>query len=214
MQLLPNPELGLDVENIASGGSSGFNGAEVTAALSQKLELGGKRSKRTTIAALEAEALKAEIASDERNVRIADSAFTTLLEARQLRELSERNLVRARKLSTLDTLLEVGKSNRIDVGKAKLAISEARENLAEARSAESDAAAELAKRSMGRWRGQCHRLRIARRTGRFRPIRSGVRDLAPSGDACRRVAFRPCASHLRSRKSEAFLRCRGRWSSP
>lgn len=144
--LRPNPELGLDVENFAgSGGSRGFNGAEITAALSQKLELGGKRSKRTVVAALKAAALKAEIASDERNVRIAaDRAFTTLLEARKLRELSKRNLTRAEEnLRTLNTLLEVGKSNRIDVGKAKLAISEAKESLAEARSAESDAAAEL-----------------------------------------------------------------------
>ncbi|MCP5537105.1 MAG: TolC family protein [Akkermansiaceae bacterium] len=144
--LRPNPELGLDLENFAGrGGSRGFNGAEITAALSQKMELGGKRSKRTMIAALKAAELKAEIASDERNVRIAaDIAFTTLLEARKLRELSQRNLTRAEEnLSTLNTLLEVGKSNQIDVGKAKLAISEAKESLAEARSAESAAAAEL-----------------------------------------------------------------------
>lgn len=134
------------MENFAgSGESSGFNGAEITAALSQKLELGGKRSKRTMVAALKSAALKAEIASEERNIRIAaDRAFTTLLEARKLRELSEQNLGRAEEnLSTLNTLLEVGKSNRIDVGKARLAISEAKENLAEARSTESNASAEL-----------------------------------------------------------------------
>jgi cobalt-zinc-cadmium efflux system outer membrane protein len=144
--LPPNPEIGLDVENFAgSGESSGFNGAEITTALSQKLELGGKRSKRTMVAALKAAALKAEIASEERNIRIAaDRAFTSLLEARKLRELSEQNLGRAEEnLSTLNTLLEVGKSNRIDVGKARLAISEAKENLSEARSAESNASAEL-----------------------------------------------------------------------
>ncbi|GAA5483933.1 cobalt-zinc-cadmium resistance protein CzcC [Haloferula sargassicola] len=144
--LPPNPELGFDVENFAgNGGSRGFNGAEITAALSQKLELGGKRSKRSLVAALEAEALRAEIASDEREIRIAtDRAFTTLLEARQVREFSEQNLARAEEnRGTLDALLEAGKSTRIDVGKATLAVSEAKELLAESRSAESNAAAEL-----------------------------------------------------------------------
>ena len=144
--LPPNPELGFDVENFAgNGGSRGFDGAEITAALSQKLELGGKRSKRSLVATLEAEALRAEIANSEREVRIAaDRAFTTLLEARQVRELSEQNVTRAEEnLGTLDALLEAGKSNRIDVGKAKLAVSKAKELLAESRSAESNAAAEL-----------------------------------------------------------------------
>jgi outer membrane protein, heavy metal efflux system len=51
--LLPNPELGVEVENIA--GSGEFNGtdvAETTVALSQLIELGGKRSKRTRVASL------------------------------------------------------------------------------------------------------------------------------------------------------------------
>lgn len=144
--LPPNPELGIDIENFSgSGGSRNFEGAEMTATLSQRLEIGGKRPKRTLVAALEAEALRAEIAADEREVRIAaDRGFTTLLEAREIRELSVRNLDRAgENLNTLKTLLEAGKSNRIDVAKAKLAVSEARELLAEARSAESNAAAEL-----------------------------------------------------------------------
>ena len=144
--LRPNPEFGLEVENFAgSGGSRGFNSAEITAALSQKLELGGKRSKRSLVASLKAEALKAEIASDEIMVKIvADRAFTNLLEARQVRELSERNVARAEEnLDTLNTLLEAGKSSSIDVGKAKLAVSKAKELLAESRSAESNAASDL-----------------------------------------------------------------------
>ncbi len=52
--LLPNPELGVEVEEF--GGTrdlSGFKGAQTTIALSQLLELGGKRSKRTAVAVLE-----------------------------------------------------------------------------------------------------------------------------------------------------------------
>lgn len=144
--LPPNPEIGLEVENFAgSGGTRGFDGAEITAAISQRLETGGKRSKRTLVAGLNAEALRAELAAGEREVRIAvDRAFTTLAEAREVRTLSERNLERAENnLNALESLLDAGKSNRIDVAKAKLAVSEARELIAEARSEESSAAADL-----------------------------------------------------------------------
>jgi cobalt-zinc-cadmium efflux system outer membrane protein len=45
--LRPNPELALEVENFAGSGSlGGFDGVETTLALSQVLELGGKRANR------------------------------------------------------------------------------------------------------------------------------------------------------------------------
>lgn len=144
--LRPNPELGLEIENFAgSGGSRGFEGAEITAAISQRLEIAGKRVKRTLVASLKAETARANIASSERDIEMAaDNAFTTLLETQSITELSERNLARAEEnLSTWESLLEVGISSRIDVDKAKLAVSEARELLTEARLAESNAAVKL-----------------------------------------------------------------------
>jgi len=52
--LLPNPEMEVEIENVAgSGESRGFDGAELTLSLSQLIELGGKRVKRTLVAALE-----------------------------------------------------------------------------------------------------------------------------------------------------------------
>ncbi|MDQ8190236.1 TolC family protein [Roseibacillus persicicus] len=146
--LPPNPELGIEIENFAgSGGSRGFDGAEITAALSQRLEVAGKRSKRTLVAALETEAAKAEIASSERDVTVAtDRAFTTLLEAQAVTGLSISNVSRAEEnLATINALLEAGKSTSIDVGRAKLAVSEAKELLTEARLAESNAAVELSR---------------------------------------------------------------------
>lgn len=144
--VLPNPELGFEVENFAGSGSTrDLDGAEITTGLSQRLEMGGKRANRTRVARLDAEILRAEIASDEREIAIAaDRAFSNLLEFQKIRELNERNLARAdENLTTLDALLEAGESNRIDVNKAKLAVSEARELIAEARSEESAGAAEL-----------------------------------------------------------------------
>ncbi len=52
--LRPNPELDVEVENLAgSGGFSGTDAAETTITLSQLIELGGKRSKRTRVASLQ-----------------------------------------------------------------------------------------------------------------------------------------------------------------
>lgn len=52
--LLPNPELGIEVENFAGQDDlQGFDGAETTLALSQLIELGDKRSKRQQVAVLE-----------------------------------------------------------------------------------------------------------------------------------------------------------------
>jgi cobalt-zinc-cadmium efflux system outer membrane protein len=50
----PNPELGVELENIAgSGGLEGFSSTEATLAISQVFELGGKRGRRGALAAIE-----------------------------------------------------------------------------------------------------------------------------------------------------------------
>ncbi|MGJ8677064.1 MAG: TolC family protein [Akkermansiaceae bacterium] len=144
--LSPNPELEVEAENFGgSGGRRGFNSAEITAAISQKLELGGKRKKRTLVAALAAKALHAEIQSEEREIETkVDDVFTSILEAKQLRVISEQNVARANEqLQAVTTLMEVGTSTRIDVNKAKLAVSEAKELLANARNVEASEIAKL-----------------------------------------------------------------------
>jgi cobalt-zinc-cadmium efflux system outer membrane protein len=51
-RLLPNPELQTEVENVAgTGGREGDEAAESTLRLTQRLELGGKRTARTLAAA-------------------------------------------------------------------------------------------------------------------------------------------------------------------
>jgi cobalt-zinc-cadmium efflux system outer membrane protein len=50
----PNPELGLEIENVAgSGPLAGLDGAETTLWLSQLIEIGGKRAARLRVAELE-----------------------------------------------------------------------------------------------------------------------------------------------------------------
>ncbi|MHC4682264.1 MAG: TolC family protein, partial [Planctomycetota bacterium] len=52
--LWPNPELDVEVEEVGGAGDrSGFDGAETTVQLSQFIELGDKRGKRTKVASLE-----------------------------------------------------------------------------------------------------------------------------------------------------------------
>lgn len=140
--LRPNPELGVEIENFSgSGNNRGFKSAEITTAVSQKLELGGKRSKRQLVAGLKAQALASAIRSTEKEVIIeADQAFTALLAARKLRQLAEKNLSNSKEqVRTLDSLIEAGATSSLDGNKARLALSESREFLAEARSAETSA---------------------------------------------------------------------------
>lgn len=144
--LRPNPELGVEVEEFGGeGGSRGFNGAEITSGLSQTLELAGKRPKRRRAAELAAESLRAEILGEEREVEIAvGRAFATLLEAQEIRRTSAENLARTREqLGALESMLEAGASTRIDVNRARLAVSEAHESLHEAQATEKSAAADL-----------------------------------------------------------------------
>lgn len=52
--LLPNPEIEFSVENFGGdNGLEGFDGSETTIQISQMIELGGKRTKRKQVAALE-----------------------------------------------------------------------------------------------------------------------------------------------------------------
>ena len=61
--LPPNPVIGLEVENfVGTGAFSGLNGSEVTLALSQQLELGGKRGARRALASAEREQTVLELA--------------------------------------------------------------------------------------------------------------------------------------------------------
>ena len=52
--LAPNPDFSIEVENFGGKGTfSGFDGSETTISLGQLMELGGKRGKRTRVAALD-----------------------------------------------------------------------------------------------------------------------------------------------------------------
>ena len=72
----PNPELSIEVENFAgSGAFQGLRSTETTLAVSQRLELGGKRSARVEVARAERDfaflSYKTALADLDRDIRLA-----------------------------------------------------------------------------------------------------------------------------------------------
>jgi cobalt-zinc-cadmium efflux system outer membrane protein len=87
--LLPNPELELEVEEFG-GSRDGFNQAESTVALSQPIELGGKRSARMAVASKVAE--KTELQANILALEVlssAEIAFANVQRAQAVQEATK-----------------------------------------------------------------------------------------------------------------------------
>ncbi len=108
----PNPEIGLDVEDIAGTGAfSGLRSMETTIAISQRLELGGKRSARVAVARAERDI--AFLAYQRAHVDLAFDirvAFAQLQASDDRVNLARENVGRAEELAkTANILVEVGR---------------------------------------------------------------------------------------------------------
>ena len=124
--LRPNPELGLEVENLAGTGAfRGSRSAETTLRLSQVIELGGKRSRRLHVAALERdlavwdyETKRVEILTD------VAQAFVEALRAQE-RLRAEVDLVRLAEQvrTTVAARVKAGKASPVEETKAGVALS-------------------------------------------------------------------------------------------
>lgn len=108
----PNPELSLEVENFAGGGAfQGLRASETTLALSQRIELGGKRSARVEVARADRDfsfiSYKSALADLERDIRFAHAN----LRAAEDRAVLARDSVAAAEelLRTAKLLVEVGR---------------------------------------------------------------------------------------------------------
>jgi len=127
--LRPNPELGLDVENLAGTGAfRGGRSAETTLRLSQVIELGGKRSRRLRVAALEHDLAAWDYEKKRINVLTAVAqAFVKGLRAQE-RLGAEEDLVRlaAQVLATVAERVKAGKASPVEEIKAGVAVSTSR----------------------------------------------------------------------------------------
>ena len=110
--LLPNPELGVTVEEFGgTGATRGFNGAETTIEVSQLIELAGKRAKRTKVAKFDTELAEWDYKSKRLDLFSgAVKAFIEVLAAQKRIEL-------AQELNKLAEEVKYAVSQRVTAGK-------------------------------------------------------------------------------------------------
>jgi len=124
-----NPELALEVENFAGRDSQrGFDAAEVTLRLEQRLELGGQRGQRRAVGrAAHAVALQQQnLVRAQIHLQTVE-AFIALLAAQQQQLLAEEQLQTTRKIGeSIQAKIDSGKSPTIDAIRFQPLLSEAR----------------------------------------------------------------------------------------
>ena len=142
-KLLPNPVIGVVVENILGDGESrGVQAADTTLQLSQLIELGGKRVSRQQIASLERDLAGWDYETTRLDIIAAtNKAFFALLTAQERLQLGRENLELAEKVfSTAKLRVEAGKASPLEesralvmVNKSRIALNKIKRKLATAR---------------------------------------------------------------------------------
>ena len=124
----PNPEIGLEIENFAGTGPfREVRGAETTLQVTQRFELGGKRSARVAVAAAERDfallSFKRARAELARSVR---DAHAGLRSAEDLAVLARDNVAQARELArTAAVLVDAGRDPPLRKLRADAVLAEA-----------------------------------------------------------------------------------------
>ena len=128
-KLLPNPELGLEVENILGEDENrSFKSAETTLQLSQLIELGGKRSNRQQIANLERDLAGWNYEATRLDIlEVANKAFFELLSAQERVQLGRENLQLAEEVfNTVKIRVQAGKASSLEESRAQMMVSKNR----------------------------------------------------------------------------------------
>ncbi len=123
---LPNPQLMIEVENIAgSGPFSGLKGAETTIGIGQLIEFSGKRSKRVKIAALQS-----DLALWQYEIKRLDiitqvrSLYLQVLTAQKKMNLDRKLVELARTFkANVDTLVKGGRLSSAETARAQVELS-------------------------------------------------------------------------------------------
>ena len=124
--LRPNPELEVEVEEVAgSGERSDFDAAETTIQLSQLIELADKRAKRTKLASLEKELAQLDYQAKRLDVFTeVTKAFIEVLTAQQRLKLTEELLHLSEELAdTVTKRVDAGKDSPLEKTKASIILS-------------------------------------------------------------------------------------------
>ena len=124
--LWPNPELEVEVEEAGGPGQrSDFDGAETAIQLSQLIELGDKRSKRTKLASMEKELARWDYKAKRLDVftEVA-KAFNEVLAAQEGLKLTQELLQVSEELvNTVTQRVDAGKDSPLEKTKAAVALS-------------------------------------------------------------------------------------------
>ncbi len=127
--LRPNPELGVEIEEIGGAGNrSGFDGAETTIAIAQPIEMAQKRARRTTLASLEKELAEWDHKAKRLDVtKEVTKAFVAVLAWQERLALTEE-LVRIAEQahSAVTQRVEAGRDSPIEQTKSGVALATAR----------------------------------------------------------------------------------------
>ncbi|MBT8378863.1 MAG: TolC family protein, partial [Ignavibacteria bacterium] len=121
--LIPNPEFGIEVENIFGDDEfSGFEGSEITAIISQDILLAGKISKRERVA--EISVSLAEWDYEEKRLELITSVRKIFLQALLTQKLIEKNneLINISEefIANLNERVQAGKISPAEVSRAKI----------------------------------------------------------------------------------------------
>lgn len=125
----PNPELQVEVEEFGgSGERGGFDAAETTIQIGQPIELGGKRDRRTRVAAADKELVQWDYESARQDLtREVSQAVTTVLAAQERLALAEKLLdLSQRAQSAVAQRVQAGRDSPVDALRAGVALSESK----------------------------------------------------------------------------------------
>jgi cobalt-zinc-cadmium efflux system outer membrane protein len=143
---LPNPTLGLEVENFSgSGPFRGTSFAETTATIGQRLELGGKRSSRAAAGRAEVEAARLRAARGEKEYAFDLAVAYATAEASDRRlQLAEEGLTLAEEDARIaSAFVDAGREPELRRVQARAAVGAARANVDDARAARATAFSNL-----------------------------------------------------------------------
>lgn len=127
-RLLPNPEVGITIENFAGQGDyRGFDAAETSIEISQLILLAGKRQKRCKVASLEYDIARWEYKIKQLDIINATStAFVDVLKAQDQLRLSKELLSLANKIyRTVVERVKSGQVSPIEKTRASIILSTA-----------------------------------------------------------------------------------------
>jgi outer membrane protein, heavy metal efflux system len=127
--LRPNPQLEIGVEEFGGRGERRrFDAAETTIQVGQPIELGGKRAKRTRVAALDKELVEWDYRTARLNVmRDVTRAFVAVLAAQERLALAERVFELSRQAqSAVAQRVKAGKDSPVEELRADVALSASR----------------------------------------------------------------------------------------